>query len=97
MDILPIAASALNAAGTTAAVRANNIVNVATEGYTAAEPVSGSIPTGGVAVFVQDVGQPVDLTLEIIGLQSALNQYKAAASLVETGVELNKTLLQAFA
>ncbi|MDX2223209.1 MAG: hypothetical protein SFV21_10695 [Rhodospirillaceae bacterium] len=97
MDILPIAASSLSAAGTTAAVRANNIVNVLTPGFTAAAPVSGSIPTGGVAVFAQETGQPVNLALEIVGLESALNQYKAAANLVQVGTDMNKALLAAFA
>lgn len=97
MDILPVAAASLTAAATTVAVRANNIANVVTPGFTAAAPVSGSVPTGGVAVFVQETGQPVNLALEIVGLQSALNQYKAAANLVEAGSEMNKALLAAFA
>jgi len=93
MEILPIAASSLNAAATVTAVRANNIVNATTPDYTAAAPVYSSRANGGVAVFAQDVGAPVNLTLEIIGLKSALDQYKAAAVLVETADELNKTAL----
>lgn len=98
MDILPIAATALKAAGTTAAVRANNIVNVKTEGFRPSEPLTGSLPNGGgVAVFTQTTHQPVSLVREIIGLRTALHQYQAAAALVETGAELNKTLIDAFA
>lgn len=98
MNILPIAASALNAASTVTAVRANNIANVATEDFTAAEPLTGSIPNGGgVALFVQDTNQPTNLVREIIGLRSALHQYEAAANLVEAGSEMNKTLIEAFA
>jgi hypothetical protein len=52
---------------------------------------------GGVAVFAQAVDQPVSLIREIIGLRSALHQYQAAAALVETGAELNKTLIDSFA
>ena len=98
MNILPIATSALTAASTATAVRANNVANVVTEDFTAAEPLTGLIPNGGgVAVFVQDTGQPVNLVREIIGLRSALHQYQAAAELVEAGAEMNKTLIQAFA
>lgn len=97
MDILPIAASSLNAAATASAVRANNIANVTTQNFTASEPVYSSQPNGGVAVAAQDVGQPVNLTLEIVGLQSALNQYKAAANLVEVSTEMNKALLDSIA
>lgn len=98
MDILPIATTALNAASTATAVRATNIVNVETPGFQPAEPLTGSLPNGGgVAVFVQTTDQPVNLIREIIGLRSALYQYRAAAELVETGSELNKTLIDAFA
>jgi flagellar basal body rod protein FlgC len=93
MEILPIAAASLNAAATVTAVRANNIVNATTPNYTAQAPVYSSQINGGVAVFAQDVGQPVNITLEIIGLKSALDQYKASAALVQTSDELNKTLL----
>jgi hypothetical protein len=78
--------------------RYGNRANVATEGYQAAEPVFGALPNGGgVAVFAQAVDQPVSLIREIIGLRSALHQYQAAAALVETGAELNKTLIDSFA
>jgi flagellar basal body rod protein FlgG len=98
MDILPIAATALNAAGTATAVRAQNIANFSNETYQAAEPVYGSLPNGGgVAVLVQNTDQPVDLVREIIGLRSALYQYQSAAALVETGSELNKTLIDSIA
>lgn len=97
MDILPIAVSALNAASTTAAVRANNIANVKTPDFRPAEPLTGSLPNGGdVAVFTQTVDQPVNLVREIIGLRTALHHYKAAAELIEAGSELNKTLIDAF-
>jgi len=94
MDILPVAASSLAAASTATAVRAQNIVNVATPGYTAAAPVYASVLNGGVAVFAQDVGQPVNLALEIVGLKAALEQYKTAATLVESAVDLNRATLQ---
>lgn len=97
MNTPPIAASAMTAASTVTAVRANNIANVVTEDFTAAEPLTGSIPNaGGVAVSVQDTGQPTNLTREIIGLRAALHQYQAAANLVEAGSDMNKTLLRAF-
>ena len=60
MEILPIAASSLNAAATVTAVRAENIVNATTPNYTASEPVYSSQANGGVAVFSQDIGQPVN-------------------------------------
>jgi flagellar basal body rod protein FlgC len=94
MEILPIAASSLNAAATVTAVRADNIVNATTPNFTAAAPVYSSQVNGGVAVFAQDVGQPVNITLEVIGLKSALEQYKVSAALVETAVEMNKTALE---
>ncbi len=98
MDIQPIAATGLNAAGTATAVRAQNIVNVSNETYQAAEPVYGSLPNGGgVAVLVQSTDQPVDLVREIIGLRSVLYQYQSAAALVETGSELSKTLVDSTA
>ena len=94
MEILPIAASSLNAAATVTAVRAENIVNATTPNYTASEPVYASQANGGVAVFSQDVGQPVNVTLEVIGLKSAADQYKAAAALVKTSAEMDKALLE---
>jgi len=32
------------------------------------------------------VGQPVNVTLDIIGLRSALDQYKASAALIQTSI-----------
>jgi len=97
MNILPIAASSLSAASTATAVRANNIVNVATPDYTPAVPVFQSQMNGGVAVFAQDVSKPVNLTLDVLGLKSALDQYKASAALVQASVEQNKALLESVA
>jgi len=93
MEILPIAASSLNAAATVTAVRADNIVNATTPNFTANEPVYSSQINGGVAVFAQDIGQPVNLTLEVIGLKSALDQYKASVALIKTSDDMSKALL----
>ena len=97
MNILPIAASGMAAASSATAIRANNIVNVTTPEFKPAQPVFQSQFNSGVAVFAQGTDQPVNLTLEIVGLKSALQQYEASAALVQAGVEQNKALLSAIA
>jgi flagellar basal body rod protein FlgC len=97
MNILPIAASALSAASTATAIRADNIANIVTPEYTRKAPVYHSIPNGGVAVSAQETSEAANLVLDIVGLRSALQSYKAAATLVETGAELNKALLDSVA
>ncbi|MDX2142421.1 MAG: hypothetical protein SFV19_03610 [Rhodospirillaceae bacterium] len=97
MQVLSIAASSLTAAASATAIRANNIVNVATPEFKASAPVYNSIPNGGVAVSAQEINQPANLVLDIIGLRSALQQYKAAATLVDAGSDMNKALLDSVA
>ncbi len=97
MNILPIAASGMSAAASATAIRANNIVNVATPEFKAAKPVFQSSFNAGVAVMAQTTNQPTNLTLEIVGLKSALQQYEASAALVQLGVAQNKALLSAVA
>ncbi|MBL8643534.1 MAG: hypothetical protein JNK21_06350 [Rhodospirillaceae bacterium] len=97
MNILPIAASSMTAASTAVAIRANNIVNVDTPGFQASAPVFQSQFNAGVAVFAQSTDQPVNLTLNVLGLKSALQQYEASAALVQAGIEQNKALLSAVA
>lgn len=97
MQILPIAASGLSAASAAAAVRADNIVNVATPQFTAAEPVYSPTVNGGVAVFAQETGRPTSLVIDMIGLKSALNQYAAAAALVTRSDDMHKALLDSVA
>lgn len=97
MQILPIAASALSSASTSTAIRAHNIANVSTPNYTAKEPVYSSVVNGGVAVFAQDVKQPTNLVLNVVGLKSSLEQYKAAASLISRADEMNQALIDSVA
>lgn len=97
MNVSGIATSALIAAQQTAHIRANNIVNVQTPDFQPTAPALVSeAPTGGVAVFAQEVDGPVNLVRETVGLIAASSQYKAAASLIRTDEELSKTLLDTF-
>ena len=96
-DILQIASTGMAAASTAVATHANNIANVTTPDFTAQSPVYSSLLTGGVAVFSQDTGAAPNPVTEAISLIAAANQYKAAASLVPTGLDLNATLLQTVA
>jgi flagellar hook-associated protein FlgK len=97
MQITAVAASSLLAAGTAVSIRANNIVNATTPGFTARASVYGSMPTGGVAVFAQDTGRPTNLVSETIGLIAGSQQYKAAARLLAADDMLSKTLIKAIA
>lgn len=82
------------AAQQTVNVRANNIVNAQTEEFkTSAPALVSAAPTGGVAVFAQEVDGPVNLFQEAAGLITASVQYEAAASLIRTDEELSKILL----
>ena len=94
--ISTIAASALQAAGTATAVRATNIVNATTPGFTAQAPVYGGSVNGGIAAFTQDTNAPTNLLTETVGLIGSTQQYKAAAKLLATDDEMRKTLLKAF-
>ncbi len=98
MEISAIGASGLLAAGRAVAVHANNVVNSETPEFKPQRPVFSPIVSGGgVAVFTQNMEKPVNLIGEAVGLISATNQYKAAASLVRTGEEMSSTLLQTVA
>lgn len=97
MQVLPIAASGLSAASAATAIRANNIVNVATPEFKAAQPVYTSTINGGVAVFAQEAGRPTSLIIDMLGLKSALNQYQAAAALVTRTDDMHKALLDSVA
>jgi len=97
MQITAVAASSLLSAGTAVSIRANNIVNAATPGFTARASVYGAMPTGGVAVFAQETGQPPNLLTETIGMIAGAQQYKAAAHMLAADDKLSKTLLKAFA
>lgn len=97
MNVSGIATSALIAAQQTAHIRANNIVNAQTPDFQPTAPALVSeAPTGGVAVFAQEVDGPVNLARETVGLTTASSQYKAAANLLRTDEELSKTLLDTF-
>ena len=96
-SVLQIASSGMAAASKAAGISANNIVNATTPDFTAQAPVYSSLLTGGVAVFAQDTGAAPNPITEAISLIAAANQYKAAASLVPTGLDLNATLLQTVA
>jgi flagellar hook protein FlgE len=96
MTVTGIATSALVAAQQTAHIRANNIVNAQTPDFKPTAPaLVSSAPTGGVAVFAQDVDGPVDLARESIGLITASAQYEAAAALIKTDQDLNEVLFDA--
>ena len=97
MNIASIATSSLLAAQQVVHVHANNIVNAQTQGFTPATPfLINEAPVGGVAVFVQDAGSPVNLVRETTGLINATNQYEAAAALLRTDDSLTRTLLDTF-
>lgn len=97
LSVSSIATSSLLAAQQTTHIRANNIVNSQTPDFKPTAPALVSeAPTGGVAVFAQEADSPVNLVTETIGLSTASSQYKAAAALIRTDQELNKTLLDTF-
>jgi flagellar basal body rod protein FlgC len=78
-------------------VRAHNIVNPQTDGFSPIAPAFASeAPTGGVAVFVQEADGPVNLVRETIGLITASTQYEAAAALIRADEDLYNTLLDTF-
>ncbi len=84
MDVTGIATSALLAAQKSVQIRANNIVNAQTPDFKPTAPaLVSSAPSGGVAVFAQDVNGPVNLINESIGLVTASAQYEAAAALIK--------------
>jgi len=96
MNVTGIATSALLAAQQTTHIRANNIVNALTQDFKPTAPaLVSATPTGGVAVFAQEVNGPVNLVRESIGLATAASQYKATASLIKTDQDLNEVLLDA--
>jgi flagellar basal body rod protein FlgC len=97
MNVTAVAATALQAASTATAVRAHNIANAQTDGYTALAPVTGGLVRTGAAVFVQDTGAPVNLIAERIGLLTASIQYEAAARVTAADAELQRRTLRAFA
>ena len=97
MQITAVAASSLLAAGTAISIRANNIVNATTPGFTARAPVYGSMPNSGIAVFAQETGRPTNLLTETTGLMVGAQQYKAAAYLLAAEDTLSKNLIKAFA
>ncbi len=97
MNVSSVAASALLSTGTATAVRANNIVNVQTEGFKAQAPVYSTLVTGGVAVFAQDTGNPTNLISETVGLMTGAAQYKAAARLIATDDEMHKAFMRTIA
>ena len=97
MNILPIAAASLGATSKATAVRANNIVNSTTPEFKPAAPVFQSTRNAGVSVMAQTVDQPVNVANEVLGLNSAANQYKASAALVKASEEQSKALLSAIA
>ncbi len=108
MEILNIAASALASAGQAARIHAYNIVNAnsvstnnalgtSTPFKPQAPAFSPIVNGGGVAVFTQQIDQPVNLITETLGLITASHQYKAAADLLRRADEMHATLLRTFA
>ncbi len=98
MEILSIGASGMVAAGQAVRIRANNIVNAYTPDYRPQAPVFSPLGNrGGVAVFAQEVGQPVNFLTETLGLKTAANLYQAAASIVRRGDEMRAALFRALA
>ena len=96
-DILQIASTGMTAASTAVEIHANNIVSATTPDFSAQSPVYSTLLTGGVAVFAQDTGAAPNPLTEALSMIAAANQYKAVASLVPTGLDLNATLLQTVA
>lgn len=96
-SVLQIASTGMIAAANAVDIHANNIANAATENYVAQAPVFSPLVTGGVAVFAQETGGAPDPLADMMGMILAANQYKAAASLVPTGLDLRATLLQTVA
>lgn len=96
-SILQIASTGMVAAANAVDIHANNIANAATESYVAQAPVFSPLVTGGVAVFAQETGSAPDPLADMMGMILAANQYKAAASLIPTGLDLQATLLQTIA
>ena len=97
MKFVGIGRSALIAVGSAARIHANNIVNAYRPNYAPQAPIFSPVVNGGVAVSSQDIHQPKNTVRETVGLISAGNQYKAAASLIRAGEELSNTLLKELA
>ena len=93
-SILQIANTGMVATSRAVEIQANNIVNAATPDYTAQAAVFSPVVGGGVAVFAQETGGSPDPLAGMMAMIIASNQYKAAASLVPTGLNLSATLLQ---
>lgn len=96
-SVLQIASTGMIAATNAVDIHANNIANAVTENYAAQAAVFSPLVTGGVAVFAQETGSAPDPLADMMGMIIAANQYKAAASLVPTGNDLQATLLQTVA
>lgn len=118
-----IGVSGLQAAAHSVAVSASNIVNARSggpigsgtavgggtpySGYQPLEPVSSSVPQGGVVSGTRPVtpafvpapgddgqGLPnVSLVADVVRLKTAETAYKASASLIRTADDMQKTLL----
>lgn len=93
-SVLEIASTGMAAASKAVDVHAANIANAASESYAAQAPVFSPVVSGGVAVFAQETGAAPGPLADMMGMIIAANQYKAAASLVPTGLDLQATLLQ---
>lgn len=92
-----VGTSALGAYGTMLAVAANNIANAATDGYTAARTILREEAGGGVSASVEKTGDVVDLSREALDLILAKTGFKAGVKVLQTGQEMEQTLLDLYA
>jgi|JI8StandDraft_2_1071088.scaffolds.fasta_scaffold35615_2 flagellar hook protein FlgE len=82
-SISATALSGLDAARTRVAVSANNVANVATEGFTAQRVELSTRQGGGVTGSIRDTGQGVSLVAEAVEQRAAVYAFKAGVAVVK--------------
>ena len=82
-SISATALSGLDAARTRVAVSANNVANVASEGFTAQRVELSTRQGGGVSTSIRDTGQGVSLVAEAVEQRAAVYAFKAGVAVVK--------------
>jgi len=93
------AVSALKAYSTMLSNTANNVANVNTENYNPLETTMQDSATGGVtAASTRDTNTDrVDLSKEVVDLITAQNGFKANITVLKTGQEIQKSVIDILA
>ncbi len=98
MDVLGIALTGMQSAGTRVAVSAHNVANLLTEDFRPQRAVQSSVPGGGSRTRVQqsDRPEPVSIAREVVGQIEASVQYSASARVFQVGAEMRGSLVDLF-